>query len=478
MIKILLLIGIEALNLFLCIYLAYGLPGEKEEGLTGKQKVLLLLACAAVIALNVVNLRYLYFNNLMWIQTDLFLLMLFKCIKGRHHFIRGGIAILVKHLTIYMDYAIGFLLIGSGNERYSMRAVLYNERLDVTCIFLSARVILLIAAIILLSQIEYRFTDFRQTRMVLMCVDIIGYIGVLLFQQLFLREINQIYVNSFYVTLVMGIILCIAFFAYNSIISRREREQLIYTTSKLMERNYQKLYDEQKRLEHTAHDFKNHINLLIKYLEEEKYQAAIDYGKKLTSPLEVVSRRSWSGNKILDTILNTKLSEAEQKRIQVHMEIDNMTKLPLTDYDLCVVLSNLFDNAIEACEYVEKQRKEISVSIKSTGYLFIIKIVNSMEKKPIKRNHQYYTTKSDKDVHGIGLESVRASIEKYQGTLLLKHTENEFTAVVSIMGKSDAKIQERVPRKKERQNIKKKGHIKNDREERIYWGFKGRVLGD
>ena len=97
---------------------------------------------------------------------------------------------------------------------------------------------------------------------------------------------------------------------------------------------------------------------MIKYLKEEKYDEAIEYGSKLSSPLEVISQRSWSGNKTVDTILNTKLLEAEQKSIEVHMEVDHMVKFPLADYDLCVVLSNLFDNAIEACEYTKKKKRK------------------------------------------------------------------------------------------------------------------------
>lgn len=428
--KIILYVGIEALNLFLCIHLAYVLL--KEEQFTLKQRGIRFFACVVMVILNTVNLPLLYYNNLIWIQTDLFLIVFFKCSKGRHGFVRTGIAILIKHLLIYMDYAIGFLLVDSGNIRYSMEIVLYGRRIEIICAFFIARLVLFIAVIIWKPRIKEIFSDQRQTRRGVLVVDMISYLGVLIFQQLFMREINQIYVNRFYVTLAMGTVLCIIFYFYDSMVSQKERERLINTTNKMMEKNYRKLYKEQKRLEHTAHDFKNHINLLTQYLEEEKYKEAISYCRKLASPLEVVVQRSWSGNKILDTILNTKLSEAEEKNIRVHMDIDDMSKLPLADYDLCVILSNLFDNSIEACEYVEREKKEIFVSIKSTGVMFVIKFLNSMEKKPIKRNHKYHTIKRDEKSHGIGLESVQVSVEKYQGTLLLEHTEDQFTAVVSI----------------------------------------------
>lgn len=483
MIKIIVLIGIETLSLLLCIYLAYELPGEEADELPVRQKVLLLLICVCAASCNAVNLTHLYYNHFVWIQTDLFLMFLFKCSKRRHRFMRGGIAILAKHLTIYMDYAVGFLFVGRGIADYTMETVLYGKKLEIISTFLLSRVMLFFAAATMIPQIKEHISDLRQTRRVLLVVDITSYLGVILLQQLFLWEIHQVYVNSFYVTVVLGIVLCIIFFIYDSTISRRERERLIDTTNKLAEDNYRNLYSEQKRLEHTAHDFKNHINLLIKYLEEEKYQEAIGYSRKLASPLEVISQRSWSGNKIMDTILNTKLLEAEQKKIRVCMEIDNMTKFPLTDYDLCVVLSNLFDNAIEACEYVEKEKKEISICIKSVGALFIIKFVNSMGRKPVKRNHRYYTIKKDKDTHGIGLESVEASIEKYQGTLLLEHTEDQFFAVVSIMVQNGMKTQGKESAEKAgEQNIKWRKRGKTDaesiRKNGIYRRSESRISGD
>ncbi len=433
MVKKILFVGIEALNWFLCMYLAYILLKEKEEEPDLKQKVIRILEWGGVAIFNSMNLPILYYNNGVWIQMDLLLMLVFKFRKGRHNFMRCGIAILVKHLTIYMDYAIGFLFIGIKSKSYSADNVLYSEKIEIVITFFLVRIILLIAITILGPQIEGKFSDLRQTRRVLFIVDIISYMGVLLFQGLFIREIQHIYVNIFYVALAMGTILCIAFYTYDSMISRRERERIIDTANKLMEDNYQRLYSEQRRLEHTAHDFKNHIFLLTKYLEHGKFDEAIEYGKKLTNPLEVLVQRSWSGNKILDTILNTKLLEAERKNIQVHMEIDNMLEIPLADYDLCVIVSNLFDNAIEACEHVKRDEKDIFVSIKSTDVLYVIKIVNSMEIKPVKKNHKYYTIKEDQEIHGIGLESVRTSVEKYQGTLLLDYTENQFSAVVSIM---------------------------------------------
>ena len=71
MVKIILLTGIEALNLYLCIYLAYNLIAERADSRTVKQKVLLILICGIISFFNALNLQTLYYNNGVWITTDL-----------------------------------------------------------------------------------------------------------------------------------------------------------------------------------------------------------------------------------------------------------------------------------------------------------------------------------------------------------------------------------------------------------------------
>lgn len=159
MVKIILLTGIEALNLYLCIYLAYNLIAERADSRTVKQKVLLILICGIISFFNALNLQTLYYNNGVWITTDLFLMLLFKYRKERHNLMRGCIAILTKHLIIYIDYAMGFLLMNNDKVNYSMRTVLYSKNLKISGIFLAVRIILLIAVIILTSQIKRKFSD-------------------------------------------------------------------------------------------------------------------------------------------------------------------------------------------------------------------------------------------------------------------------------------------------------------------------------
>ena len=103
-----------------------------------------------------------------------------------------------------------------------------------------------------------------------------------------------------------------------------------------------------------------------------------------------------------------------------------------------------------------------------------------MERKPVKKKQKYQTIKKDKEVHGIGLESVKSSLEKYQGTLLLDDTENQFTAVASVIEQSSFKIQEKeaseeIEDKKMKWRKRGKKHAEN---ERIRWRFENRISGD
>lgn len=430
--EILILTGIEALSLFLCIYVAVRLSGDVTEEMTAGRKVVCGIACVGIVADHVTNSRILYFNNGIWFFGNIFLILLFVVAKCKHRFIRAGISILVNHILVYIDYALGFILVTYGGEHYSMMVVLHAERLEIKGLFLLIRIVLTVGTVLFLSRTNIKFPDLRRNRRVLVFLDIISYLTLLFFQRQFLSGVREVQIHYFFITLAMGMIFCSIFLIYDFTANQQEQELVMRTRNMLLEENYRNLYEEQKRLERAAHDFKNHINLLENYIREEKYDTAAAYIQGLKNPLKIISQRSWSGNKMIDTILNIKLSEAEEKEIRVYTEIECVQTLSLSEYDLCVVLSNLLDNAIEACEYVEVGKKELAVYMKWVNHLFIIKIVNSIGRMPDKKNGKYYTTKKDKRIHGIGLESVRVTIDKYQGTLFLEHTGQQFTAIVSI----------------------------------------------
>ncbi|WP_156332257.1 ATP-binding protein, partial [Clostridium paraputrificum] len=94
--------------------------------------------------------------------------------------------------------------------------------------------------------------------------------------------------------------------------------------------------------------------------------------------------------------------------------------------DWCIIFGNALDNAIEACEKVEDNRKFISLKLLSRSNTFIVKIINSSENDFIIEEKKYLTTKKNKEEHGIGMDNIRKSIEKYDGILNTRYEKSLF----------------------------------------------------
>lgn len=430
--EILLLFGIRVLNIFLCVLLAIKLTEDAEYEMSVKRKIIFAVICAVTIADNVTKLKNLYFNSAVWITTDIYFIILFLFTKSEHRSLRTRIAILLNHVLGYVDYIIAFLLVTYERNCYTRNVVLYSRKIEIKILFWASRVILSVGAIILASKNTRKLSDTKWNRKTLTVLDIFSFLALFSFQRKFVLEIVNRQISYALIVFIMTIMFCIVFWWYVTFSGQQEQKRMMQIKNEMLEENYRKIYEEQKRLEQTAHDFKNHINLLERYLDEGRYTDVTEYIKKLKGPLEMAAQQNWSGNKMLDSILNLKLSETKQKKIKVNAEIGIVQELPLSEYDLCVILSNLLDNAIEACEYVEKEKKELLVDIKIMKCLFMIKVVNSIGREPMKKNGKYYTSKSNKKQHGIGLESVKNSVNKYHGTLLLEHTDSQFMAIISI----------------------------------------------
>lgn len=100
--------------------------------------------------------------------------------------------------------------------------------------------------------------------------------------------------------------------------------------------------------------------------------------------------------------------------------------------DIFVILYNLFDNAIEACENIYTREKWIYLSLRLINNMFMLCIQNSYEIEPKYENGELLTIKTDKHFHGIGMKSVKKIVEKYEGQLEYDNKQNIFEVSITL----------------------------------------------
>ena len=137
---------------------------------------------------------------------------------------------------------------------------------------------------------------------------------------------------------------CILAAGVAAVVLFNERDYMNYikVRNDQLERNYESIYQNQKEVSRISHDFKNHMNLIVNYLENKEVEKALQYCYQIREPLRMQEEKVWSGDKAVDIVLTDKLQLAKRKKIAVVTEIQRMGKLGMTDYDICVILQTFW----------------------------------------------------------------------------------------------------------------------------------------
>ena len=178
------------------------------------------------------------------------------------------------------------------------------------------------------------------------------------------------------------------------------------------------------------HDYHNHIQTLLALCGDE--ERTREYLIKLNDDLTTVDTVIKTGNVMIDAILNSKLSLIKAKGIEVNAKAIVPEKLAISEVDLCTIIGNLLDNAMEAClRQPTAEERYIRVFIGILKEQLYIAVYNSTSGKMSKKKSRYLTSK-DGENHGFGLMRVDRIVEKYQGFINRQDEEGVFATEVML----------------------------------------------
>ena len=218
------------------------------------------------------------------------------------------------------------------------------------------------------------------------------------------------------------------FYTYDRIshLSQLEIENyMMEQQNKSYEKQLLIMKDSEEATRALRHDLKNHLTTLDALSQEG---AAAKYAQSLAQQLQDTQSLSNTGLLALDSLINYKLSPLETD-IKLTYDVHISPDLPIDDFDLIIILGNLIDNALEALEKIDDGQKEFSLLINYDKGRLVIQLKNSYVGE---LNKTLYTTKTDKQYHGIGLKNVKSVVQKYRGTLDITFSNSIFTAEVIL----------------------------------------------
>lgn len=199
----------------------------------------------------------------------------------------------------------------------------------------------------------------------------------------------------------------------------------------LIEKHCEEVENMYRQVRGWRHDYKHHIQTMKAHLAMGQYDALDSYLKELDTDLTTVDTVIKTGNVRIDAVLNSKLAVAKKKEIQVNAKAIVPKELPVSEVDLCIIIGNLLDNAMEACEKEpEKENRFIRVYIDILKAQLYIYVANSMTNDIKKIGKNYLTTKTSG--HGFGLMRVDRVVARYDGYLNRQHEEGVFATEIML----------------------------------------------
>ena len=193
----------------------------------------------------------------------------------------------------------------------------------------------------------------------------------------------------------------------------------------------QKYYDEVElmytKMRGWRHDYRSHIQTMKVHAANGDYKEIDRYLDMLDDDLTHVETVIKTGNKMADAILNSKLSLAAKREITVKAEAKIPVSLSVSELDLCILISNLLDNAMEACMNLPREERLIRLYMEMKGHYLYLILTNSTGTQKLRN---FTTTKGEG--HGLGLSRMDAIVEKYGGYLTRASEDGVFSTEVLL----------------------------------------------
>ena len=208
-------------------------------------------------------------------------------------------------------------------------------------------------------------------------------------------------------------------------------------TEQMAQNNYNEEINRQyTEIRHLWHDFQNHL-LTIQALNESGDREGADaYVKELNESISQNQLVNKTGCTPVDLLLYKKQQLSREQGTELKMNIQcRLDSVKIAAYDLCSMLGNMLDNALEAVEKLPYEKRRIELDIKRKQQMLFFSCKNPFGGQCDVENGKFLTTKQDKEAHGLGLASLKQVCKKYQGSMEISTDNDEFLVYVIVMEK-------------------------------------------
>lgn len=318
-----------------------------------------------------------------------------------------------------------------GNDGKLYEAVLNQKGIETIVFIILVRVVwvtlcILVKYLFRQLRVQYKFR-YRSIVGILM-----GTTGIVFLTNQTLKSFN---INLTYAWMFVITILALNIFnVYANTVDKENKAKLRMTEMRnsLLEEKYQSMKEIYTNNAKAYHDLNNHLNVLNNLLEEGNIECAKKYIADMGEPIRKLSNIIWTGNEIIDIMINFEVDKMNAKNIEYDIAVNFSKDMNISAHDVGAIIGNLLDNAIEATEKLRVSGK-IQFSMKQIHQFLSIKATNPCEESFAFEGAFPKTTKEDKELHGWGLRNVSDIVEKYEGSFKCQNNKGLFEVNILLM---------------------------------------------
>lgn len=284
-------------------------------------------------------------------------------------------------------------------------------------------------------EMEKEYVMMEQEWVKFMAFPVFSMIAILAFAMNFDAKLTQGQENTIlFVILGLALMNIFVFYLIRDIMKReseRKREELLLEHAEQTERRYLEEKKRHEELRRQRHEYRNQMLVIQALMEKGDYARIEEY---IQSYCGEAKQEDWfdTNHPVVNAILNLKYRNALDKKILMVLRFNNLSELPLKDADLISLLSNLLDNAIEACEKCGKENPQIKVKFVVENGKMILAVSNDWNGKLCFRDGKIISSKEDGKLHGFGMENVKRIVKKYSGLYTIDREGEEFKVITCI----------------------------------------------
>lgn len=197
--------------------------------------------------------------------------------------------------------------------------------------------------------------------------------------------------------------------------------------AEIIQKYYREVENMYEKMRGWRHDYRHHIQAMKVHAARGEYQEIDRYLDMLDDDLTHVETVVKTGNRMADAIFNSKLSLAAERQIQVKAQAQIPVTLAVSELDLCVLIGNLLDNAMEACMELPPQRRLIRIYMEMKGNFLYLALTNTAGGA---KKSSFHTTRGPG--RGLGLQRVDAIVKKLGGHVTRASEEEAFSTEVLL----------------------------------------------